>query len=267
MIRPRCPHRRFTLIELLVVVAIIAILASLLLPALASARGRAKQASCLNNQKQLGLAFRMYVDQYQDYYPPNDGTGVKGEVYWDDRLSETDGRNLSTAQRNSYCLTLGSKLDGRLYTCPSDTRALGVTSIAGSRLRSYSLTLGQYNDSNTAIRGIIGPYFNSSQGWAQHDARLAQPSATLLLVEYGWGSNALGHAANTEIHPGAYAGKANIAAFWIHGFERMNFLFADGRASFVSYSSTFAGGSASLNPWTVGYSSDLRNTMWDTWRK
>ena len=267
MSRPLRQPSRFTLIELLVVVAIIAILASLLLPALSSARGRAKQVSCLNNQKQLGLAFRMYVDQYQSYYPPNDGSGIKGEVYWDDRLSETDGRNLSPGQMNSYCLTQGSKIDGRLYVCPSDMRSLGVTSIGGSRPRSYALSIGQYNDANTAIRGIVGPYYNSSQGWAQHDPRITQPSSTLVLVEYGWGSNALGHAANAEIHPGSYAGKANTAAFWIHGFERMNFLFADGRASFMPYSATFAGGSPSLNPWTVSYSSDLRLTLWDTWRK
>ena len=66
----RRPSRGFTLIELLVVIAIIAILAAVLFPVFASAREKARQASCMSNLRQMGLASRSYASDYDDVVVP-----------------------------------------------------------------------------------------------------------------------------------------------------------------------------------------------------
>src|SRR5580700_5777935 len=61
----------FTLIELLVVIAIIAILAAILFPVFAQARAKARQATCLSNENQIGLATMMYVQDYDETFYPH----------------------------------------------------------------------------------------------------------------------------------------------------------------------------------------------------
>src|SRR5436309_10313307 len=67
--RDRSKPSGFTLIELLVVIAIIAILAAILFPVFAQAREKAPQTTCLSNQKQLGTAMSMYIQDYDERFP------------------------------------------------------------------------------------------------------------------------------------------------------------------------------------------------------
>jgi prepilin-type N-terminal cleavage/methylation domain-containing protein/prepilin-type processing-associated H-X9-DG protein len=71
--RPVQPNTRFafTLIELLVVISIVSLLIAILLPALRSAREAAMSAKCLNNQRQVMLGFAMYLQDFDEYYPPD----------------------------------------------------------------------------------------------------------------------------------------------------------------------------------------------------
>ena len=99
--------RGFTLIELLVVIAIIAILAALLLPALARAKARAQRTACLNDAKQMGLAFTMWSDEHDDKYPSvvDPPEGAKGKTAtWE------------------HFMTLSNELvTPKVLHCPSDT--------------------------------------------------------------------------------------------------------------------------------------------------
>ncbi len=146
---PRASSAAFTLIELLVVVAIIAILASMLLPALAGAKESARRISCVNNMRQLGLSEQMFADDNEGKFTPRQAP------YWPERL-------------------LSYYVNSNLLHCPSD---------AAAHQRSYIV-----NGWNDYFHDTLNPtdfaaFMAHTLDQGMPETAIKQPSETIFFAE------------------------------------------------------------------------------------
>jgi prepilin-type N-terminal cleavage/methylation domain-containing protein/prepilin-type processing-associated H-X9-DG protein len=147
--------RAFTLIELLVVISIIAIIASLILPAMARAKARAQGSFCLNNTKQLAVAWMVYADDHNGQLAYNLGQSarnpvampaVAGTTMADNWVNNVENWELNPDNTNTAAVVatgLGpyTSKTAALYRCPSDNVLSELQKQNGwqGRVRSYSM--------------------------------------------------------------------------------------------------------------------------------
>lgn len=152
----------FTLVELLVVIAIIAVLAAILFPVFAMARGSARQASCISNQKQLGEALLMYVQDYDEHYCQN-GYFAHSIVV-----------NPITEQHFSWAdLIYPYAKSTQVFDCPG-----GLTKWKPGHRYPFTYTINQLYTSSQLLGGIFGGA-ESNEGPPLSVASIAAPAKTI----------------------------------------------------------------------------------------
>jgi prepilin-type N-terminal cleavage/methylation domain-containing protein/prepilin-type processing-associated H-X9-DG protein len=173
-------RRGFTLIELLVVIAIIAILASMLLPALAKAKAKGQGIMCMNNTKQLVLAWKLYVDDSDGKIPPA-FSSLPGNQAWVYGIQDWAGSNrdnwdvTNTLMKGTiWKYTGGSQ---KIYKCPADVFMTRNPERPRLRSNSISAWCGMHDGKPT--------WFGNSPPWRMflRESDFVAPADTWVFVD------------------------------------------------------------------------------------
>ena len=169
---PLPPRTRtaFTLVELLVVIGIIALLISILLPALNKAKENANRVACGSNMKQIATGLLMYTNDYGGWFP---SLAVGSPLRPEDWIAWQSGRNPDEGQLVRYMS--GKKFSPKIYRCPSDD-------IAPTRNYKYSYTLNY----NMTGWGWPGPPSTSWNVVPCKVTKIRNPAEKILVIDESW---------------------------------------------------------------------------------
>ncbi len=219
---------RFTLIELLIVIAIIALLAAMLLPALRRAKKKAMEAQCNNQLKQMGVAEALYMDDYEEHFTPAASAWNQGPT-WDDNLAQYMAMGLSDAQiRENPLSTYTALTENNPWHCPCDTEPpVGAAYFR----RSYSFNSSTFwsrtpgNPPPTPLNGIT-----TERGFSCKMSQVRDPGSTIMIAERPYTRNLVGYQSWSCVFYSAMRHPGNNH-FGLHGrTNEWNFLFVDGHA-------------------------------------
>jgi len=202
-------YKGFTLIELLVVIAIIAILAAILFPVFAKVREKARQASCLSNEKQIALAILQYCQDNNETYP------VDSNANCDNGGPPTYASNGWAVNIFPYVKSVGT------YKCPDDSTGYSTNGNFVGAPISYAIN---WNLTDTQFEGGGQGSYNVAENLGFQ----ASPASTVLLVEVQGAHFDPTKPAYTDLSPSATMDSQFWGGGGVGGFGQGNVLYATG---------------------------------------